>query len=171
MTQTTLTVCGVHGAGKSTVVSELEKHYESLGKSMYVVREAARDCPYPLGTIQAQRFIWYEHWAREMKAVESGASVIICDRTCMDNLVYFRDILNQTPSNWGEDSFKFFYPIATLHMQKYTHIARLPLNEEYITNADDDLRPRDIEYAKRIDKLFDEYVSPYVNCTIEELFL
>lgn len=169
MTQTTIAVCGVHGSGKSTATSELERHYDSLGKSVYALCEAARDCPYPLGTIRAQRFIWYEHWAQEMKAVESGASVIICDRTVMDNLVYLRDILNQTPSNWGEDSFKFFYPIAKLHMQKYTHVVRLPLNLEYLKAADP-IRPKDVEYAMRIDKLFDKYVSPYVNCTEEELW-
>ena len=169
MTQTLITVCGVQGSGKSTVVSELEKHYESLGKSVYIVRETARDCPYTLGTLRAQRFIWYEHWQREMAAVESGVDVVICDRSVMDNLCYFRDILNQTKSGWGEDSFKFFYPIAKLHMLKYDYVARLPLNLEYL-KADDTIRPKSVEYAMRIDKLFDKYVSPYVNCVVDDLW-
>lgn len=169
-----ITLVGVHGSGKSTLIGKLASHYESFGKSIYVVKEAARDCArdgkFPLGTVQLQRKIWYEHWRREMEASESGVDIVLLDRSTMDNLVYFRDILNQTPSGWGESSFKFFYPIAKLHMQTYDYVARLPLNLEYL-KADDPIRPKDVEYAMRIDKLFDKYVSPYVNCTLEELFL
>lgn len=173
MTQTTVAVCGVHGSGKSCIMGKLEKHYKSHGNSVYVVNEVARDCArkFPLGTLQLQRKIWYEHWRREMEAAKSGVDIVLCDRSVMDNLVYLRDILNQTPSILGENVFNFFYPIATLHIQKYTHVVRLPLNEEYITNADDDLRPRDLEYARRIDDLFTDMVQPYVTCTIDELFL
>lgn len=165
-----ITITGTHATGKSTLIDNLQDYYKSNGKSVYVVNEVARSCPHKLGTIQAQRYIWYAHWQREMDAAKSGCDIILCDRSALDNLVYFRDILNQTPSGWGEDSFKFFYPIAKLHMLKYDYVVRLPLNLEYL-RADDPIRPKSVEYAMRIDKLFDEYVSPYVNCTIDELFL
>ena len=164
-----LVVIGTHGSGKSTLIEKLSNHYQSLDKTVYIGEEVARKCPYPLGTIRAQRCIWYAHWDMEMEARKSGCDIVIFDRSVLDNLCYLRDILNQTPSGYGEDAFKFFYPIAKLHMKEYDFVARMPLNLEYL-KADDPIRPKSVEYARRIDKLFDEMVDPYVNSTIDEVF-
>ena len=160
---------GCHGSGKSTLINKLKDRYADARKSVFVVEEVARACPHKLGTIRAQRWIWYEHWNREIEARNSGCDMAIMDRSVLDNLCYFRDVLNQNPSKHGEDSFKFFYPIAQLHMLKYDYVIRLPLNEDYITNADDTLRPKDLEYARRIDRIFDDMVDPFVNATVEDL--
>lgn len=159
-----LAIVGTHGTGKSTLIHRLAYCYRSEGKTVAIVEEAARDCPHKLGTVQSQRWIWYEHCRREDKAFASGADIVLVDRSRMDNLCYLRNILNQTPCEHGENSFTFFHAVAKVFMGKYDYVLRLPINEDYITNANDDIRPRDLEYAHEIDRIFDEMVDLYVNC-------
>jgi len=157
-----IAVCGTHGAGKSTLIDEWRCDLDKDRVNVYVVEEVARGCPYPLTTIKAQRWIWHEQYSREIGGMASGCKVILCDRTLMDNLVYLRHILNKSPSGYGEDTFSFLHAVTKEWMKTYVQITRLPLNEERILNADDELRPKDLVYAREIDKLFDEMVGDYV---------
>ena len=158
-----IAVCGVHGAGKSTLIDEISRDLDNDRVDVFVMNEVARDCPHPLGTIKAQRWIWHEHYSREIAGMASGCKVILCDRTLMDNLVYLRHILNKSPSGCGEEAFNFFHAVTMEWMKTYDQIIRLPLNEERILNdVDDELRPKDLAYAREIDKLFDEMVGDYV---------
>lgn len=159
---TTVAVTGTHGSGKSVFINKLERHYNDLGKSVYVVEEAAWSCPFPLGTIKAQRFIWYEHYSREIDGLASGCDVVLVDRSLMDNMVYLRYILDHTNNKIGEEMFRLLYPITKTWMSIYDVVVRLPINEEYILNSDDSLRPRDLEYARDIDRIFDDLVEPFV---------
>jgi predicted ATPase len=158
-----IAVCGPHGAGKTTLINEMRRTLDKDRVNVRIVEEVARDCPHPLGTIKAQRWIWHEHYSREIAGMANGCKVVLCDRTLMDNLVYFRHILNKSPSGCGEEAFNFFQAVTRVWMKTYDQIIRLPLNEERILNdVDDELRPKNMEYAREIDKLFDELVGDYV---------
>lgn len=164
-----IAVCGPHGAGKSTLIGESKSGLDERRISVHVVEEVARDCPHPLGTIKAQRWIWHEQYSREIEGMASGCKVVLCDRTLMDNLVYLRHIINKSPSRYGEETFKFLHAVTRVWMKTYDQIIRLPLNEAQILNdVDDEIRPKDLEYAREIDKLFDEIVGDYVTHTLDE---
>jgi len=163
MTKIKIGICGTHGSGKTTKAKELEDHCAGIGKKVYVVHEVARSCPLPLGTIVAQEWIWQHQMAQERGAMHANVDVIICDRTVMDNLMYYYQILQ-----WGylDDHAKChrwwqLYDEARAWMPTYDHVIRLPLNLEYL-KADDPLRPKSEAYAWRIDALFDEFVQEYV---------
>ena len=153
---------GTHGNGKTTAINILADHYADTGKSVCIVGEVSRSCPHPLGTIKAQRFIWYKHYSREIDALASGCDVVLVDRSLMDNMVYLRYILDHTNNKIGEEMFRLLYPITKTWMSIYDVVVRLPINEEYILNSDDSLRPRDLEYARDIDRIFDDLVEPFV---------
>ncbi len=158
-----IAVCGVHGCGKTTRIDKMSRDLDKYRVDVYVINEVARDCPHQSRTIQAQRWIWHEHYSREIAGMASGCKVVLCDRTLMDNLVYLRHILDKTPSTYGEDTFKFLHAVTRVWMKTYDQIIRLPLNEDWITNdAGDDVRPKDLAYAREIDKLFDEMIDDYV---------
>lgn len=86
-------LCGVYGSGKTTKAKELSDHYANLGNMVLVVDKVARSCPHPLRTIEAQEWIWYEQMVQEKDAMAQDVDVIICDRTAMDNLMYYRDVI------------------------------------------------------------------------------
>jgi len=53
------------------------------------------------------------------------------------------------------------YDEAVRWMPTYNRVIRMPLNLEWL-QADDPIRPKDEEYARWVDLLFDIYVQEYV---------
>ncbi len=159
-------LCGTHGSGKTTKAKELYDRFVDDNKTTYVVQEVARSCPHALGTVEAQEWIWDRQISQEMYAMSLDVDVVICDRTVMDNLMYYRDIIENsigfdsinpvTAVRWWD-----LYYAAIAWMPTYTQVIRLPLNLEWL-QADDPIRPKDVAYALRIDALFDRFVQPYV---------
>lgn len=160
---------GTHATGKTTMVENLAEHHRSLGNTVHITEEVARKCKFTLGTVHAQRNIWYMQQQAEREAFASDADVLIFDRTVMDNLCYFKFILDESSGSLGKESFDFFYAVAKVQMGRYDYICRLPLNLEYL-KADDPIRPKSMEYARRIDGIFDTMVDDYVNITTDEVF-
>lgn len=166
MTTKKIGLTGVHGSGKTTKVKELSDHFADVNKTIIIVDEVARSCPHTLGTIEAQEWIWYEQMSREKYAMTQDVDVVICDRTVLDNLMYYRDIIENVIGYANlsveiSDRWWRLYFEAKDWMPTYTHMIRLPLNLEWL-QADDPIRPKDVEYARRIDALFDWFVQPYV---------
>ena len=165
MNQIKIGLCGCHGAGKTTKAKELSDRFVDDNKTVLVVDEVARSCPYALGTIEVQEWIWTEQMAREKYAMTCDVDVIITDRTVFDNLMYYYDILDNL---FGADAhtsyqerWRDLYRQAINWMPTYPQVIRLPLNLEWL-QADDPIRPKDVAYARRIDALFDRFVQPYV---------
>ena len=159
-------ITGVHGSGKTTLANKLEKEYSADGKRVHVVREVARRCTCKRGTIPCQEWIWEHQMAAEKHAMSLDVDVVICDRTVMDNLMYYLDLTipllgdmekyDQTMQRWEE-----LYKEAVRWMPAYDHVIRMPMNLEWL-QADDPIRPKDEEYARWIDLLYDIYVQEYV---------
>lgn len=162
---TKIGITGVHGSGKSNLTTKLKDRYRQSGKTVYVVREVARKCPYTLGSVCAQEYIWRNQIEKEKYAMRREVDVIICDRTVMDNLIYYyavlEDIIGNHDNSNSWEQWDRLYKEACDWMPTYSHVIRLPLNLEWL-QADDPIRPKDVEYARRIDKLFDRYVEPFV---------
>ena len=165
MTQIRVALAGTHGAGKTTYINKLEKKYLESGARVYVVREVARDCPYNLGTTESQEWIWHEQMAREKFAMKQDVDVALFDRTIIDNLIYYWAIVEDIddPHDWWEGFYRWqtLYQEAKAWMSTYDQVIRLPLNLKYL-KTDDPIRPKDVDYARRIDKLFDRFVDPFV---------
>ena len=165
MAQIKVGITGTHGTGKSWKAKELHDHFVEVNKMVSVVDEVARSCPYKLGTIQAQEYIWHTQMERETHAMKQDVDVIITDRTCMDNLMYYRAIIDDIadPHDWWESFYRWqtLYEEAKAWMATYDQVIRLPLNLEYL-KADDPIRPKDPVYAWRIDRSFDRFVDPFV---------
>ena len=156
---------GVHGSGKSAKAKEWCDRFINDGKTVFVVDEVARSCPYALGTIEAQEWVWTEQMKQEKHAMEQDVDVVITDRTVLGNLIYYRAIIEDHANlhDWRINFFRWLdlYHQAIDWMPTYDHVVRMPLNLEWL-QADDPIRSKGVEYAKRIDKLFDRFVEPFV---------
>ncbi len=167
MKQIKIGLTGVHGSGKTTKAKELQDRFVDANKTVLVINEVARSYPHALGTIEAQEWIWGEQMTRERFAMTRDVDVVICDRTVLDNLMYYYAVLEDMlvytddadPHRW--DSWHKFYVRAMGWMPTYSQVIRLPLNLEWL-QADDPIRPKDVAYACRIDALFDRFVDSYV---------
>ena len=161
-----IAITGVHGSGKSTKVAELEAHYTKLGKRVYVVKEVARSCPYELGTIEAQEWIWEQQTTQEKYAIKQEVDTVLLDRMILDNLMYYRYIIDYDHvaiENYCKTAVRWWDLLdeARAWMPTYDHVIRMPLNLDWLRSPDP-IRPKSEAYARRIDVLFDRYVQEHV---------
>ncbi len=109
MKQIKVAMCGAHSTGKTTAVralaDQMEKRFPEI--KVAVVTEVARGCPWPVNensTAEAQRWIFHRQIAGELEAVATGARVVICDRSVLDNLAYafvrWNSVDGQGPWDW-----------------------------------------------------------------------
>ena len=159
-------ITGVHGGGKTTKAKELHDRFVDAGKTICVVHEVARCCPFELGTVEAQEYIWHNQMMREKDAMAQDVDVIICDRTVMDNLMYYRYIIDYDHvaiENYCKTAVRWWDLLdeARAWMPTYDHVIRMPLNLDWLRSPDP-IRPKSEAYARRIDAQFDEFVQEYV---------
>ena len=81
---------GSHGVGKTTLCYGLAARLKAADHGLDLVSEVARRCPLPINhdtTLAAQAWILHTQIAEEIVA-ESRNSIVICDRSVLDNFVY-----------------------------------------------------------------------------------
>lgn len=155
-----IAIGGIHGTGKSTLINKTKELIESLGKSVYVVKEVARIWPLELGTIESQRWIWEAHINEEIKGYKSEYDITLCDRTLLDNLLYYKYLLGDKP----DSVFSALMDCTINWMNTYDYISVLDINPEFI--VDDGFRIVDMNKTIEINKLFVKYLKPYQNINI-----
>ncbi len=85
-----IAIVGTHGTGKSTLSYLMASHYKKQGKNVKIIQEVARSCPFPINhgmTVEAAKWIYYEHARKELEA-EAKHEIVICDRSVYDSFVY-----------------------------------------------------------------------------------
>jgi len=155
-----ISIAGIHGSGKTTLIHKIKKLIESYDKTVYHVDEVARRCPTTLGTIESQRWIWESHINEEIEGALSDCDIILCDRTLLDNLIYYKYLLN------GEfDPIFLALSNYTIDwMKTYDYISFLKMNPEFIIN--DGVRITDINKTIKINELFIKYLKPHENINL-----
>lgn len=84
-----IAITGTHGTGKTTLSYNLAAYYKSIGKSVKIVQEVSRTCPFPINqkmTIEAAKWIYLEHCKKELEAYKN--QIIIGDRSVFDSFAY-----------------------------------------------------------------------------------
>ncbi len=82
---------GSHGVGKTTLCYGLAARLKRRDVALEIVHEVARRCPLPINsgtTAEAQRWILHSQVAEEILAA-ARYPVVLCDRSVLDNYVYF----------------------------------------------------------------------------------
>lgn len=160
-----IAIIGTHGTGKTTLSFNLAAHYKIKGKSVKIVQEVARSCPFPINekmTIEAAKWIFFEHSKKELEAIKN--QIVVGDRSVYDSFVY-------------ADYFKISDDI----LKKYEKIAFAQLNEYdkliYIRPDsfihDDGVRSKDVEFQNSIDKIFFQKLKSinHIEVKSSEIFL
>ncbi len=134
-------ISGAHGSGKSTLVKRVSDHLKETGVPFVSVSEVARLCPYPVGeksTSLAQQWILYHQAFTEIILGQLRLPVIL-DRCVVDHYSYY--------IHWNAGPEIFLESF----LDRYQRVFKLPARREFLVS--DGLRPIDIEYQRKIDRV------------------
>src|SRR5690349_3529744 len=141
---------GTHGVGKTTVAYELGGAIKRRGRTVELLTEIARECPFALND-QASRNAHQWIIARQVQLeIEKRprAEVLICDRSVLDNYAYYARLYGTT----GAEA-EALLAYCRAWMTTYDLLVRLPATAP-LTN--DGFRSTDVSFQHEIERLCDE---------------
>ena len=151
---------GTHGVNKTTIAYELSGVLKRKGRTVELLTEIARECPFPLNE-RATREAYQWIIARQIQLeIEKSprADVLVCDRAVLDNFAYYA----RRYGNKGEEA-EALALYCRSWMRTYDLLVRLPVTEAL---APDGFRSTDAVFQREIDLLCDElFESDYVQTT------
>ena len=148
---------GTHGVNKTTIAYELAGALKRKGKTVELLTEIARECPFPLNE-QATREAYQWIIARQVQLeIEKSprADVLVCDRSVLDNFAYYV----RRYSNRGQEA-EGLAAFCRSWMETYDLLVRLPIAEPL---ASDGFRSTDKDFQLEIDRLCDEMFEKQYN--------
>ena len=160
-----IAIVGTHGTGKSTLSYLMASHYKKQGKNVKIIQEVARSCPFPINhgmTVEAAKWIYYEHARKELEAVAKH-DVVIGDRSVYDSFVY-------------ASYFQLFGgDLHDLDIIAYEHLStydRVVFVRPDIPLQTDGTRSPDVEFQIGIDQLYRDVINDlaYVEIKSSEIF-
>lgn len=147
-----IAIVGTHGTGKSTLSYLMASHYKKKGKNVKIIQEVARSCPFPINhgmTVEAAKWIYYEHARKELEA-EAKHDIVIGDRSVYDSFVYAMHFELVCPELRSLDI------LAHKHLQAYDRVffvrPDIPLQT-------DGTRSPDVEFQRSVDEIFANVIN------------
>lgn len=148
---------GTHGVNKTTIAYELAGVLKRRGKTVELLTEIARECPFPLNE-EATREAYQWIIARQVQLeIEKSprADILVCDRSVLDNFAYY---VRRYSRNGREAEALGAY--CRSWIETYDLLIRLPIAEPL---AADGFRSTDKDFQREIDRLCDEMFEEHYN--------
>lgn len=152
-----IALVGTHGVNKTTIAYELAGVLKRKGRTVELLTEIARECPFPLNE-QATREAYQWIIARQVQLeIEKSprADVLVCDRSVLDNFAYYVRRYGKV----GEEADALGLYCRSW-MRTYDLLVRLPVVEAL---APDGFRSTNAEFQREIDLLCDELFESAYN--------
>jgi len=156
---------GTHGVNKTTIAYELAGVLKRKGRTVELLTEIARECPFPLNE-RATREAYQWIIARQVQLeIEKSprADVLVCDRSVLDNFAYYA----RRYGIKGEEA-EALALYCRSWMRTYDLLVRLPVTE---APAPDGFRSTDAEFQREIDLLCDELFESAYNETTKPIYV
>lgn len=141
---------GTHGVNKTTIAYELAGALKRRGRTVELITEIARDCPFPLNeraTREAFQWIIARQIQLELEKAPR-ADVLVCDRAVLDNFAYYVRRFGE-----AEEESRALGAYCRSWMNSYDLLVRLPITYPL---AADGFRSTDVEFQHEIDYLCDK---------------
>jgi hypothetical protein len=149
-------IIGTHGVGKTTLAAQMFAHGSRTGKKVKLIHEVARSCPLPLNdqfSIEAAVWITSKHLSLEIAAAADKDSIVICDRSCFDPMVYAINMLKDSVMMQRYYRMSPLYRIAECGLRMYDVIIYIKPIEHAILS--DGTRSVDVQFQKDVAAIFD----------------
>ena len=141
---------GTHGVNKTTLAYELAGALKRRGRTVELLTEIARECPFPLNE-QATReaYLWIISRQVQLELEKAPrADVLVCDRSVLDNFAYYV----RRYGSKGEQA-EALGSYCWSWMKTYDLLVRLPIAQAL---AADGFRSTNQEFQREIDLICDE---------------
>lgn len=148
---------GTHGVNKTTIAYELAGVLKRKGKTVELLTEIARECPFPLNedaTREAYQWIIARQVQLEIEK-SPRADILVCDRSVLDNFAYY---VRRYSKSVNEAEALGAY--CRSWIQTYDLLVRLPIGPPL---AADGFRSTDEDFQREIDRLCDEMFDQNYN--------
>jgi nicotinamide riboside kinase len=148
---------GTHGVNKTTIAYELAGVLKRKGKTVELLTEIARECPFPLNE-HATREAYQWIIARQMQLeIEKSprADILVCDRSVLDNFAYY---VRRYSESGNEAEALGAY--CRSWIETYDLLVRLPIGPAL---AADGFRSTDEDFQREIDRLCDKLFDQNYN--------
>lgn len=156
---------GTHGVNKTTIAYELAGVLKRKGRTVELLTEIARECPFPLNekaTREAYQWIIARQVQLEIEKAPR-ADVLVCDRSVLDNFAYYARRFGTK----GEEA-EALGMYCRYWMRTYDLLVRLPVTQAL---APDGFRSTDQEFQREIDLLCDELFESAYNETTKPIYV
>ena len=149
---------GTHGTGKSTQAYTLASHLKLRGKTVILLDELARECPFTINkeaSIDTQLWILCAQVKRELE-LKGKYEYVICDRSVIDTLAYTYAVgLHIDVGCWVDYTSYNYHEVFFIDHKAFNfQIA------DGVRDLDPEFRENVSEY---ILDLYEEYNIPYHN--------
>ena len=151
---------GTHGVNKTTLAYELAGALKRKGRTVELLTEIARECPFPLNE-QATReaYLWIISRQIQLEIEKAPrADILVCDRSVLDNFAYY-------VRRYGSESeqAEALGMYCRSWMKTYDLLVRLPIAQAL---AADGFRSTNERFQREIDSMCDElFESEYSEST------
>ena len=156
---------GTHGIGKTTIAYELGGAIKRRGKTVELLTEIARECPFALND-RASREAHQWIIARQVQLeIEKSlrADVLVCDRSVLDNFAYYARLYGMI----GQQS-EALISYCRMWMNTYDLLVRLPIIEPL---TDDGFRSTNVKFQHEIDQLCDKLFESHYTEETRPLYI
>ncbi|HMG34445.1 MAG TPA: AAA family ATPase [Blastocatellia bacterium] len=160
-----IALVGTHGISKTTVAYELAGLLKRRGRTVELLTEIARECPFPLND-RATREAYQWIIARQVQLeIEKSprADVLVCDRSVLDNFAYYVRRYGETGTE--ADALAAY---CRSWMGTYDLLIRLPVSSALVA---DGFRSIDVQFQHEIDRLCDHLFESAFDRTTRPVYI
>ena len=151
-----IAIVGAHSCGKTTLCYHVAAQLKSLDKSVGIVIEQARLCPFKLGTREAAEWMIINQVKSEIE-MSKGHEITVTDRSTLDPIAYAN-----TQGDWC--IYKDIEALAYTWAYTYDVIIFLEPSRPIV---DDGFRDTDIVYRQRIHEEFVKLLNAHPHTNIK----
>lgn len=152
-------ITGTHGCGKSTLSHRICSELKKRGYNAVVISETARESPFPINhgqTLNSTLYIALKQSVKELEAIAHGYTYLVLDRGVLDSFMY-SEALRTDPI---EEVEKNLIQAFISWTKAYDDIIFIK-SEGNERLQSDGVRDTDMDYAKKVEGLFEEFLTKY----------
>jgi len=147
------------------VAFELAGRFKRRWKTVELLTEIARECPFPLNDLATSTaYQWIIARQVQLEIEKSArADITICDRSVLDNFAYYVRRFGA-----GGEEYEALRSFCYSWMRTYDLLVRMPISQPMV---DDGFRSVDKQFQREIDDLCDRLFEPVFNARTRPAYI